>query len=55
LIALPKNTHQALTNAWRKAIPYGSDYLELGKDYILKQAKKVYKDFPEILEVLNLK
>ncbi|KFA59025.1 hypothetical protein A9G48_04830 [Gilliamella sp. wkB18] len=50
-IVLTKEEHQIFTNAWRKAIPYGT---KPTKELITKVAKEIYKYYPEILKVLKL-
>lgn len=54
-MVLTKEEHRVFTNAWREAIPYGTKYKDLTQEYIEKKAKKIYKDYPKILEALNLK
>ncbi|MDY7394917.1 hypothetical protein UMM65_06670 [Aureibaculum sp. 2210JD6-5] len=58
-IVLTKAEHQIFTNAWRKEIGYISDNVLLNtsnatKQQILDAAKRVYKDYPEILKALGL-
>ena len=38
------------TNAWRKAVPYGTTYSDLGQEGIWVAAQKVYEHYPELLE-----
>ena len=50
-IVLTKGEHQVFTNAWRKAIPYGT---KANKQQIMREARYIYKDYPEILKILGL-
>ncbi len=50
-----KAEHQAITNAFREAIPYGSGTAQATKQTVLDTARKVYRDHPEILDALGLK
>ncbi len=54
-IALTKAEHQALTNAWRQAIPYGKGTDNATKAEIESVAREIYKSYPEILKALGLK
>ncbi|MGL4521635.1 MAG: RHS repeat-associated core domain-containing protein, partial [Bacilli bacterium] len=49
-VAVIKAEHQIFTNAWRKEIPYGTNYEELSKNRIWEAAKNVYKKYPELKE-----
>ena len=58
-IVLTKKEHQAFTNAWRSKIGYKNDKKSLttisaSRNDVEKAAKEIYKDYPEILKVLNL-
>ena len=44
--------HQAFTNAWRQAFPYGAGTPE--REAVLKEAARVYANYPAILEALGL-
>ena len=50
-VAVTKEEHQAFTNAWRKLIPYGTDYSTLTLSEIWDAAKSVYCDYPDLLEI----
>lgn len=50
-IVLTKKEHLVFTKAWRKAIPYGTSP---SKQQIMREARNVYKDYPEILKKLGL-
>lgn len=49
-VALTKEEHQLFTQRWRKAIPYNSDYSSLTKSQLWSAARKVYQDYPELME-----
>jgi hypothetical protein len=51
--ALTKAEHQAFTNAWRKAIPYGSGTANATREQVLGAAKQIYKDHPGFLKALG--
>ena len=58
-IVLTEEEHKAFTNAWRSKIGYKNDKQSLttinaSRNDIEKAAKEIYKDYPEILKVLNL-
>jgi hypothetical protein len=53
-VAISKGEHQALTNAWRKAIPYGTGTGKATKKLILEKAAEIYKSNPTILKALGL-
>ncbi|CAA9194595.1 hypothetical protein [Flavobacterium collinsii] len=58
-IAVTAEEHQIFTNAWRAEIGYKSDKALIRttnatKDQIQSAAKKVYKDYPQILKALGL-
>jgi len=52
-VAVDPKKHAVFTKRWRDAIPLGSDYANMSKEYILKAARKVYRDAPEILRNLS--
>ena len=49
-VALTKTEHQLFTNAWRKKIPYGTQYTYLTINEIWAVAQQVYANFPVLLE-----
>ncbi len=58
-IVLTKEEHVIYTKAWRKAIGYANDGNPLNtmtatKDDVIKAAKEIYKDSPEILNAMGL-
>ena len=53
IIVDPK-THQELTNAWRDAISYGKGTANATREAVENAARKVYKEYPEILDALGL-
>jgi RHS repeat-associated protein len=54
-IALTKEEHQAFTNAWRAAIPYGRGTAEATKERVLEVAADIYRNHPAILKALGLR
>ena len=53
-VALSRPEHQAFTNAWRQAIPYGAGTQAATKEKVMQEAARIYKDYPAILEALGL-
>jgi hypothetical protein len=53
-IALTSAEHQALTNAWHHAIPYGQGTASATREQVMNEAKRIYQDYPEILRALGL-
>jgi hypothetical protein len=58
-IVLTKAEHDNFTQAWREAIPYRNsgaivNTVTATEKQILDAAKKIYKDYPNILKVLGL-
>jgi hypothetical protein len=49
-IVLTKEEHQVFTNAWRQAIPYGTNYAQLSKEFLWGKAQEIYANYPELLE-----
>ena len=45
-IALSPDEHRILTNLWRDAVPYGSDYTV---EKVIKAAAQVYSDNPRLM------
>ena len=57
-IVLTKDEHRKFTNAWRNEIRYNSSNREpqthnAELEQILNAARNVYKDYPEILNVIE--
>jgi hypothetical protein len=52
--ALSRVNHQAFTNAWRNAIPYGHGTKTATREKVKKQKKIIYGNFPDILTALGL-
>ena len=50
-VVLTPEEHQIFTKRWREQIPYGTAYEELTKADIWNAAKKVYYDYPDLLEI----
>jgi hypothetical protein len=46
--------HQAFTNAWREAIPYGAGTRAATRAQVESAAQSIYADYPEILNALGL-
>lgn len=54
-IAVTKAEHQVFTNAWRLAIPYGSNGTGMATRLKVENAaREIYGNFPDILKVLGL-
>jgi len=53
-VAATKAEHQAFTNAWRRAIPYGQGTRAATRESVIEAAKDIYKDHPAILQALGL-
>jgi hypothetical protein len=51
---LTQAEHQAFTNSWRKAIPYGAGTRSATRDKVIGAAKEIYKTYPDILKALGL-
>ena len=54
-VALTKAEHQAFTNAWRSAIPYGRQgTANATRQQVLDAARQIYSGHPELLRALGL-
>jgi hypothetical protein len=53
-VVLTRNEHTVSTNAWREAIPRGSETLDVTKGQIIDAARSIYADHAEILNGLGL-
>ena len=58
-IVLTKEEHKKFTEAWKKAIGYensGSSLVtgNVNREEILNAARNIYKDYPELLNMLNV-
>jgi hypothetical protein len=53
-VAVTPAEHQAFTNAWRAAIPYGEGTANVTKEMIMREAARIYADYPAILQALGL-
>lgn len=53
-VGVTKAEHQIFTNAWRKMIPYGEGTANATREQIMKAAREIYKDYPDILKALGL-
>jgi RHS repeat-associated protein len=53
-LVLDPAEHQKFTNAWRALIPHGNGTKSATPQQIMDAARKVYKDYPEVLKALGL-
>jgi hypothetical protein len=53
-VAVTPSEHQAFTNDWRAAIPYGEGTANATRELILREAARIYADYPAILQALGL-
>ena len=53
-IVLTREEHLKFTREWRRLIPYGKGTKGASKEKIKAEAKKIYKDYPIILNKLGL-
>jgi len=53
-VAVTKAEHQAFTNAWRQAIPYGEGTANATPAQIRGAASQIYANYPDILSALGL-
>jgi hypothetical protein len=53
-VAVTGAEHQAFTNAWRKAIPYGAGTRGATPAQIEGAARQIYAGYPDILSALGL-
>jgi len=53
-IAVTPAEHQAFTNAWRRAIPYGQGKATVTAELVTATAREVYENYPDILRALGL-
>ena len=56
-LPLPHTLHQVFTKLWRQAIAYSNASVELTtqsatKEVLIQAVKNIYRDFPEIVEIL---
>jgi hypothetical protein len=57
-IVLTKEEHKSFTAAWREEIGYKGSLNSVNtetatKDQVLSAAKKIYKDYPELLKTIE--
>lgn len=57
-IVLTKDEHEQFTAAWREAIGYNNMHSDnvtssVTRDHILEAARTIYKDYPELLKVVE--
>jgi len=54
-VAVTQAEHQAFTNAWRAAIPYGPAGTGTAtRESVTQAARQIYAHYPEILQALGL-
>ena len=54
-VVVTRAEHQAFTNAWRQAIPYGANGTGMAtRAQVGGAARNIYRDYPEILKALGL-
>jgi len=53
-VAVNPAEHQAFTNAWRAAIPYGAGTQNATKETVMRAARTIYAGHPALLEALGL-
>jgi RHS repeat-associated protein len=53
-VAVTPAEHQAFTNAWRAAIPYGAGTANATRQQVLSAARQIYANYPAILQGLGL-
>ena len=54
-IVVTRAEHQVFTNAWREAIPYGSNGTGMAtRAQVEGAARQIYSEYPEILRALGL-
>jgi hypothetical protein len=54
-IAVTQAEHQAFTNAWRQAIPYGAQGTgRATQEQVMQAARDIYANYPAILNALGL-
>ena len=54
-IVVTRAEHQAFTNAWRRAIPYGPGTRAATRAQVESAARRIYADYPEILSALGVR
>jgi hypothetical protein len=53
-VAVTPAEHQAFTNAWRDAIPYGAGTANATRQQVLDAARQIYEIYSEIFSALEL-
>jgi hypothetical protein len=53
-VAVTPAEHQVFTNAWRAAIPYGEGTARATRELVMREAARIYADYPAILQALGL-
>ncbi len=46
--------HQAFTNAWRRAFPYGTRLVGVTREAVLREAARIYADHPVVLHASGI-
>ena len=50
-IPLNPQVHRVFTNAWRRTLPYGTQYK---LDVIINNAQEIYKDYPKLITAIEI-
>lgn len=53
-VAVTQAEHQAFTNAWRQAIPYGEGTANATPAQVRDAASQIYVNYPDILSALGV-
>ena len=53
-ILITKSEHLKFDNVWRKAIPYGKHAGEITTQRIMSTARRIYREYPDILNAFNV-
>lgn len=53
-IVVTRIEHQRFTSDWRQAIGYGQDTITASRDQVENAARRIYAEYPEILDSLGL-
>jgi hypothetical protein len=54
-VSLTAEQHQVFTNEWRRAIAYGKGTASATIELVRDEARRIYKNHPDLLELLGLK
>jgi hypothetical protein len=53
-VVLPREQHQAFTNAWRQRFPYTDAPSKVSAEDVLAAASEIYVNYPELLKAIGL-